>query len=238
LANERQLGVDRAQYQAEGMSRLAQGEFAQSGRMADAMRQSRLDIADVEMATAQNMSDAYMATSQYYTGMVGDYARDIADAQFGGAQALSNLDVTTGRDLTSTAMAGAQLVGRGLEGMTAQREKQFATNQYEPYVRQREFMINELRRLDPWAVETQMFGDLIGMGHGAYVSGVSGQAQTATNMGNVWANTASGAGANLADRMPNQVAPAWGDLPDNYLSPFAPRVTGGNYTYDDPWEGK
>jgi hypothetical protein len=189
VQGQRQLAVDRAQYQAQGMANLAGGEFQQSQRMADAMRQSRLDIAGAEMATAQNMSDAYLATSEYLTNMIGGYARDIADAQFAGANALSSMDYATGQNVINMGYKGASLVGQGLQNVAQQRQQQFAINQYEPYQAQRQFLLNELQRLDPWAVETQMYGDLLGQGYSQYMQGVSGQAQSYTNTGNALANT-------------------------------------------------
>lgn len=235
VAGERQLAVDRAQYQAQGMSNLAQGEFQQSGRMADAMRQSRLDIADTEMATANNMSDAYLATSEYYTGQVGGYARDIANAQFRGAQAVSSMDYATGQNVVDQMYRGAGMIGEGLQNVAGQQQQQFAINQYEPYGAQRQFLLNELQRLDPWGSEMQMYGDLMGQGYSQYMQGVSGQAQGNTNMGNIWANTAATAGAGEWDFS------GGGNNQENnnsWINPSpasTPQVSYGSPMYDDPW---
>jgi hypothetical protein len=186
---ERQLAVDRAQYQAEGMAALAGGEFAQSGRMAEAMRQGRMDIADIGVTTARDLSDAYLSTSKYYTGMVGDYAGQISDAYFRGGQAQAELDVTTSRDVRAAGLTGAEMVGGALTELGGERAKQFAINQYEPYVRQREFLINELSRLDPFGTETQFYGDMIGMGQSQYLTGVQGKNLTSQGFYNAFGNT-------------------------------------------------
>jgi hypothetical protein len=83
------------------------------------------------------------------------------------------------------------MMGEGLQNVAQQRQQQFAVNQYEPYVAQRQFLLNELGRLDPFGVEAQMYGDLMGQGYSQYMQGVSGQAQGWKNMSNAFANTAA-----------------------------------------------
>lgn len=198
LAQNRQLAVDRAQYQAQGMSQLAGLEYETSGRMAEAMRQSRMDIAGVEMSTAKDLSNAYMSTSEYYTGLVGDYAKSIADTQFAGGGALANLDVTTAANLRETGFKGAELIGGAYEGVAQQKQQQYALNEFQPYAAQQQFLLGELGRLDPFGVQSQYYGDLIGMGQSQYLSGVEGKASATKNTTNSISNTISNAAiANL-----------------------------------------
>jgi uncharacterized coiled-coil protein SlyX len=186
---ERQLAVDRAQYQAQGMAALAEGEFAQSGRMASAIRQGRMDIAGIEQVSARDMSQAYLDTSKYYTGMMGDYAGQISGTQLAGGQLMSGLDVRTSQAITDAAYRGADVMASGFNTLTEQREKQFLINQYEPYMSQRTFLMNELQRLDPFGIEAQYYGDLMGQGQSQYLAGVAGQNQAANNAFNAFSNT-------------------------------------------------
>lgn len=218
---ERQLAVDRAQYQAQGMANLAQGEFGQSGRMAGAMRQSRMDIAGIEQASARDLSQSYLDTSKFYTGLQGDYAGQISNAQFAGAGAMASMDIQTSRDITDAAYKGTNLMGQGLDTLTGERGKQFVTNQYEPYTSQRQFMINELSRLDPFGVQAQYFGDMLGMGQSEYLQGVQGQNQAANNIVNSTTNAVTTAMSGLYDVVGKNTTTddtkndSWGSYDDN-----------------------
>jgi len=221
---ERQLAIDRAEYQGKGMANLAAGEFAQSGRMADAMSQSRRDIIGIEQTSARDMSQSYLDTSRYYTGLQGEYAGQISKGQAWGGEAMAALDLKTSQGITDAAFAGANLMGGGFDTIAGERRQQFAINQYEPYMAQREFLNSELKRLDPFGVQAQYYGDLMGQGQSQYLAGVAGQNNASNNAFNAFGN----AMGNMAQ---------WGV---NYESGRKDRsgndVVYGNPQYDDPWD--
>ena len=191
-AGYRDILSQRAQYQAAGMGQLAEGEYNVSGRMAEAIRGTGMDYIDTLMATGRDVEDAYLATSEYYTGLVGDYGKTLADLQFRGGVSKAEVETLTSRNLMEAMERGGGMGIDAYKTLGQQRDKAWAINYYEPYMAQRDFLINELYRLDPFGTTTQYFGDLIGQGYSQYMAGASGQA-------NAWQNFSSGVNNSMSN---------------------------------------
>lgn len=147
---ERDIGVQRAQYQAQGISNLAQGELDVSGRYAQAQYGAGYDIAAMKRQSALDLSGAIADTTKYYTDLQAGYARDIAGTQYQQGVDLGQMRYQTGANIGQAQYLGAELRGAGLGTLIGQKEQQWLMNMYQPYAYQRDFLTNQMQRLDPF----------------------------------------------------------------------------------------
>jgi len=153
MGMQRDLGVQRAQYQAEGIGNLAQGQLDVSKRYAEAQYGAGYDIAAAKRTAANDLSAAISDSSKYYTDLQRGYAGDIAGTQYQTGVDLGQMRYQTGAGIGDAQYRGAEMRGRGLDTLIGQRGQEWLYNTYQPYAYQRDFITNMMQQVDPSAQE-------------------------------------------------------------------------------------
>jgi len=193
----RQLGIDRANYQASGMQTLAQGELTQSGRMAQTQLQSGMQIAGLQRGLGQDEVNAGLASSQHYANMIGRYGEDIASAQFDSGRNMAATRLQGGQQYSNALQQGTAMQGSAMGTLANFKDQAYKYNELDPYIREREFKINELRRLDTHESEMDYWGSVAGVGYSQENAGRQGENVGRNNQWNA-ASDFLGATANAA----------------------------------------
>ncbi len=146
---QRDLGAQRAQYQAQGISNLAQGQLDVSGRYAEAQYGAGQDIAEMKRTAANDLSAAIADTTKYYTDLQSGYARDIAGTELQTGVNMGEMRLQTGANIGQAQYLGAELKGAGLSTLIGQEQQEWMFNMYQPYQNQLNYFIEERGRIDP-----------------------------------------------------------------------------------------
>ena len=182
----RGLAGERAQFQSDALLDLAGAQQQYGAGRADIYGQAgatRLGImggADQQIAGLQErrgtgLTDIYGQTGQTRIGIRSSMDQVLASTRTGLAnQYAQNYQSTTGA-LGGAIDRGGQLITQALGNIADKRETAFNINFYEPYVRQREFFINEMRRTDPFDMYTNYIGQMTGQTFNQQNQGVAGQ---------------------------------------------------------------
>lgn len=170
-----QMSLNEAQYRTTGLENLQATEQALGGQYAQAQRATGLDVLETRRTAAQNLTGAYLGTSQYQTGLMGDYARSLTGTRMGLLEGEAQGELATQGMIQNAITRDAAFRAGGLGAMAAEKEKAYQYNQLQPYQRQTEFLINEARRLDPFSANMAMHGDFQGQGYMQYMQGTQGE---------------------------------------------------------------
>ena len=146
---ERDIGIQRAQYQAEGIGALAEGQLDVSKRYAEAQYGAGYDIAAMKRQSANDLAAAISDTSKYYTDLQRGYAGDIAGKEYQTGVDLGQMRYQTGANIGQAQYMGAELRGAGMGTLIGQREQEWLYNRYMPFKNQADFISNQIERADP-----------------------------------------------------------------------------------------
>lgn len=179
----RGLQAEREGYRRDALMRLGAYESQAAGQMAQARRMASQDVISAERDYTAGLQDVYSRTGQMRAQYERATALDLANARSGYASSIAETQMRGGETLAGAYRQRAELEGAGLKEMGAARERQFLYNQYEPYVAQRDFMLSEFQRSDPFGYAMQFYGDLAGLGWSESMLGMQGRNQALSNIG-------------------------------------------------------
>ena len=187
----------------------------QSGiAQADVMGRMDSQQAGMMAQQGQSMADAYRLTGQDLRNARNDYAGSVAEATMQTGQQMSNAQMSQIMQTANTKMqytglmtdaqmqgtrdlGGAMIQGAGMRAdantlMGQYKDQQFNLNQLQPYRDNRNFIIDEYRRTDPFDAALQFAGDLAGNAQTNMWAGIAGQQQGTQGAYNTVGNTVGG----------------------------------------------
>jgi hypothetical protein len=131
--------------------------------------------AETQERYGAGLAGIYEAGGKTRIGIESDMSQATAGARADMAAQYANAYQGTTAALGSAIDRGTQYITSALGDIAGERQKAFDINFYQPYVRQREFMINEMRRTDPTSWFTQFAAGMAGVTFDQQNVGVAGQ---------------------------------------------------------------
>jgi len=166
------------------------GQQGQS--MADAYRLTGQDLRNARNDYAGSMADATIATGTQMSQAQQNRIMQQSDIKMRTTGLLSDAQMQGTRDLGGAMIQGAGMRADANTLMGQYKDQQFNLNQLQPYRDNRNFIIDEYRRTDPFDAALQFAGDLAGNAQTNMWAGIAGQQQGTQGAYNTVGNTVGG----------------------------------------------